>query len=111
MTPQAIVDDIVAFELTNMFGNTDDRTDPDADIRSLERYLYRQNCSREQATKVAAAYNAFVVRRAQATGRPAKNAAIVEPNRHGFRLWFPLVTSGVQKIAHQARQALQAAAA
>jgi hypothetical protein len=36
MTPRAIVEDIVSFELANMFGSTADSTDPDADTRSLE---------------------------------------------------------------------------
>jgi hypothetical protein len=114
MTPKAIVDDIVSFELANMFGSTDDSPDPDASTRSLQRYLYRQNYSREQATKIAVAYNAFVLRQAQRTARPPTAAAIVrsEPDERGFfQLWFPILASRVEKIARQARQALQAAAA
>ena len=103
-TPQAIVEEIVSFELQSMFGSTDDSADQDAD---LQRYLYRQNYSPEQKGKVAAAYNAFTVRRAQATGRQAMSAAVVESNR----LWFPLVTSRVEKSARQARKALQAVGA
>ena len=86
MTPQAIIGDIVSFELEAMFGNTEDSAN------SLQKYLYRQDFSREQATKVAAAYNAFVVRQAEHTGRPATNAAVVEstglrraPSRHAKR--------------------------
>lgn len=113
-TPQAIIDDIVTFELANMFGNTDDSTDPDASARSLQRYLYRHDYSREQATKVAAAYNVFVLEQAQSTSRPTTHAAVVrsEPDERGFfQVWFPLLESRVEKIARQARQALQAAAA
>ena len=101
-TPQAIVEDIVIFELANMFGNTDHSDD------SLQRYLHRHDYSREQATKVATAYNAFVVRQAKATGRPATSAAVVEPSG---RLWFPLLASRAEKSAKQARKALQAAGA
>jgi hypothetical protein len=111
MTPRAIVEDIVSFELANMFGSTDDSIDVDASTRSLQRYLYRHDYSREQATKVAADYNAFALREAQRTGRPVTNVALVEsnPNERGFfRIWFPLLASHVQKIARQARQALQA---
>ena len=107
-TPQAIVEEIVTFELANMFGPTDDPTDPDASTRSLHRYLGRQNYSKEQATKVATAYNAFVVRQAKQTGRPATDAAVVEPS--GW-FWFPLLASRVEKSATKARKALQAAAA
>jgi hypothetical protein len=105
MTPKAIIDDIVSFELASMFGSTDDSSG------SLQRYLYRHDYSREQATKVAANYNAFVLRQAQRIGRPVTSAAVVAPDEHRFRIWFPLLTSRVQKIARQARQALQAAAA
>ena len=45
MTPKAIIDDIVAFELANMFGSTDDSTN------SLRRYLDRHDYSREQAAQ------------------------------------------------------------
>jgi hypothetical protein len=111
MTPRAIVEDIVSFELANMFGGP---ASPDAPVRSLESYLHRHDYSREDATKVAADYNAFALREAQRTGRPVTNAAVVEsnPNERGFfRIWFPLLASRVQKIARQARQALQAVAA
>src|SRR5258707_14724373 len=88
------------------------RPGPEATIRSLTGYLYRHDYSREQATKIAANYNAFVLGEAQRTGRPVTQAAVVEstPNECGFfRIWFPLLASGVQKIALQARQALKAA--
>jgi hypothetical protein len=111
MTPRAIIEDIVVFELANMFGGP---ASPDATLRSLQSYIYRHDYSQEQATKVAADYNAFALREAQRTGCPVTNAAVVEsnPNERGFfRIWFPLLASRVQKIARQARQALQAVAA
>jgi hypothetical protein len=110
MTPRAIVEDVVAFELANMFAGTDDP--PAATVRSLQSYLYRHDYSREDATKIAADYNAFVIKEAQRAGRPATHAAVVSsnPNEHGFfRIWFPLLASRVQKIALEARQALKAA--
>lgn len=113
MTPRAIVDDIVTFELAAMFGSTDDSTDVDASTRSLQRYLYRHDYSREQATKVAAAYNAFVVRQAEHSDLPATNAAVVrsEPDERGFfQVWFPLLASRVERIAKLAQMALKAAA-
>ena len=109
MTPRAIVKDIVAFELADMFAGP---ASPDATVRSLESYLHRHDYSREEAAKIAANYNAFALREAQRTGRPATNAAVVSSNpdeRGFFRLWFPVVTSGVQEIALQARHALKAA--
>ena len=112
MTPRAIVDDIVTFELANMFGSTDDSAGPDATVRSLQSYLHRHDYLREDATKIAADYNAFVLREAQRTGRPVTQAAVVEshPNERGFfRIWFPLLANRVQKIALQARHALKAA--
>ena len=101
-TPQAITDEIVTFELANMFSSTDDSAE------SLQRYLYRHDYSREQATKIAAAYNGFVLKQAEHTGRPATHAAVVEPSG---RLWFPLLASRVETSARLARKALQAAAA
>jgi hypothetical protein len=109
MTPRAIVEDIVAFELANMFAGP---AGPDATVRSLESYLHRHDYSREDATKIAADYNAFVIREAQRAGRPATHAAVVESNpdeRGFFRIWFPLLASRVQKIALQAHRALKAA--
>ena len=112
ITPRAIIDDIVTFELANMFGSADGSAGLDALGRSLQSYIYRHDYSQEQATKIAADYNAFALREAQRTGRPVTNAAVVEsnPNERGFfRIWFPLLASRVQKIALQARQALNAA--
>jgi hypothetical protein len=109
MTPRAIVEDIVAFELENMFAGP---ASPDATVRSLESYLHRHDYSREDATKIAADYNAFVLREAQRTGHQVTQAAVVEshPNERGFfRIWFPLLANRVQKIALQARHALKAA--
>jgi hypothetical protein len=107
--PNEIITDIVSFEIGNMFRSDFDAND---NLDGLRRYLYRHDYSREQAAKVAANYNAFALREAKRSGRPVTNAALVEsnPNAHGsFRIWFPLLTSGVEKIARQAQRALKSA--
>ena len=74
MTPRAIVEDIVAFELENMFSSANDSAGWGATVRSLQSYLHRHNYSREDATKIAADYNVFVLREAQRT-ESAKRAS------------------------------------
>jgi hypothetical protein len=110
-TPNEIITDIVSFEIGNMFRSDFDAND---NLDGLRRYLYRHDYSREQASKVATNYNEFALREVQSSGRPVTNAALVEskPDDRGFfRLWFPLLTSGVEKIARQAQRALKSASA